>query len=104
MIGKLAGLLAITGDQHRAETLIRQLREAPDRLCAPTGMALYHLIRGEIDAAADWYEKAIEQRDPIVIPWITLPLAKPLRSSPRWPKLATMMKLPKMHREAGETQ
>jgi hypothetical protein len=57
-------------------------------------MVLYHLICSEIDAAADWYEKAIETRDPTLVPWIRLPLAKPLRMSPRWPKIAGMMNLP----------
>jgi TolB-like protein/Flp pilus assembly protein TadD/predicted Ser/Thr protein kinase len=103
MIGQLAGILARMGDAKRAETLIQQLRDAPARPGAPIGMVLYHLIRAEIDAAADWYEKAIEQRDLILIPWITLPLAKPLRSSPRWPPIAKMMNLQQLYSEAGET-
>jgi hypothetical protein len=57
-------------------------------------MFLYHLIFGEIDAAADWFEKGVEQRDPILVPWLRLPLFKPLRMSPRWPKIAAMMNLP----------
>ena len=57
-------------------------------------MVLYHLICSEIDSAADWFEKAIEQRDLILLPWLRLPLAEPLRTSGRWPKIAGMMNLP----------
>jgi len=103
MTGQLAGLLSRTGNTDRAEALIRPMQADPNRSCAPTGMILYHLIRSEIDAAADWYEKAIEQRDPIAIPWITNPLCAPLRASPRWAKIAKMMNLQEMYREAGET-
>lgn len=92
--GMLAGVLARAGDRARAETLIAQMSSSRGGLVAPTGMVLYHLICGEIDAAADWFEKAIERRDPLLVPWIRLPLAQPLRESPRWPKIAKMMNLP----------
>ena len=94
VIGLLAGLLVRAGERSRAEPLIAQLRDEPDLLGGAGGMVLYHLICAEVDAAADWFEKAVEQRDPLVIPWLRLPLAKPLRESPRWPKIARMMNLP----------
>ncbi|MBZ5635857.1 MAG: hypothetical protein LAO55_22225 [Acidobacteriia bacterium] len=99
VIGLLAGLLVQAGERSRGEALIAQLR-APDRLVAPGGMVAYHLICSEIDEAADWYEKAIEQRDPILIPWLRLPLANQLRASPRWPKIAAMMNLPETMSQA----
>ena len=86
--------MARTGQRGRAEALIGQLSKAQGGFVAPSGMVLYHLICSEIDAAADWFEKAIESRDPLLVPWIRLPLAKPLRASPRWPKIARMMNLP----------
>ncbi len=92
--GLLAGVLARTGKRDRAQGLIGQMSKAQGGLAAPSGMVLYHLICGEIDAAADWFEKVIEQRDPIVLSWLRLPLTKPLRESPRWPKIAAMMNLP----------
>jgi hypothetical protein len=57
-------------------------------------MVLFHLVCSEIDAAADWFEKAIETRDPALATWLRLPLTKPLRASPRWAKIAAMMNLP----------
>jgi tetratricopeptide (TPR) repeat protein len=94
IIGLLAGVLARMSEPGRAEALIGQLSQAQGGLVGASGMVLYHLICGEVDAAADWYEKAIEQRDPSVVLWLRLPLAKPLRASPRWAKIAAMMNLP----------
>ena len=94
VIGLFAGTLARAGERARAETLIESIKDAPGRFVAPSGMVLYHLVCSEIDAAADWFEKAIETRDPTLVPWLRLPLTKPLRASPRWPKIAAMMNLP----------
>jgi hypothetical protein len=49
---------------------------------------------GEIDLAADWYEKAIEERDSLVTSTVNSAIGEPLRSRPRWPKLAALMNLP----------
>ena len=86
IIGLLAGTLARAGERARAETFIEHMNDAPGRLVAPSGMVLYHLICSEIDAAGDWFEKAIETRDPTLVPWIRLPLAKPLRSRRAGPR------------------
>lgn len=94
VIGLLAGLLVRAGERTRADDLIAQLRDKPDRLGRAGGMFLYHAICAEVDAAADWFEKAVEQRDPLLIPWLRLPLVKPMRESLRWPKIARMMNLP----------
>jgi hypothetical protein len=94
VIGLLAGVLARTGERGRAEALIGQLSKAQGALVAASGMVLYYLICSEVDAAADWFEKGVEQRDPILVPWLRLPLTKPLRASARWPKIAAMMNLP----------
>jgi hypothetical protein len=56
-------------------------------------MIWYHLVCGHIDAAIDWYERAIEQRQPMAVPLAVAGYMKAIRSSPRWPKLAKMMNL-----------
>ena len=58
------------------------------------GRVEYHLMCSEIDAAADWYENVIEERNPFAVVFAKNPLGKALRASPRWPKLARMMNLP----------
>jgi TolB-like protein/Tfp pilus assembly protein PilF len=88
-VGFLAGLLEEAGEKDRAEKLIATLREM-----LPIGMIMYHLVCSEIDAAIDWYERGIEQRQPGAATFTSAGFLRPLRASPRWPKLARMMNLP----------
>ncbi|HEV2200939.1 MAG TPA: protein kinase [Bryobacteraceae bacterium] len=93
VIGTLAGLLRRTGNTGRSAMILQKLGNGT-AYDASRGFVFYHLVCSEIDQAADWAEKAIEQRSP-TMPWfLRLPIAKELRSSPRWPKLAKMMNLP----------
>jgi serine/threonine protein kinase len=90
LIGTLAGVLRRIGEVKRAKELIQQLMPG-ETYGSPLGLFFFHFICGEIDAATDWLEKAIEQRDnraPIFASW-------QLRSSSRWPALAKLMNLPK---------
>jgi TolB-like protein/predicted Ser/Thr protein kinase len=88
-IGTFAAVLQRTGNTKRAEEVLQKLRNAPEAYGAPRGLTMFHLLCGEIDQAADWFEKAIEQRDP------AMPgLGYRFRSSPRWPALAKLMNLP----------
>lgn len=89
VVGFLAGLLARNGEKERAEKLIASMRGM-----IPIGMVFYHLVCSEIDAAVDWYERRIEQRQPMATQLAAARFFEPLRSSPRWPKLARMMNLP----------
>ena len=87
-IGLLAGIAARGGDTDRAEPLLTRLKsgEAQGTLL---GWAIYHLVRLEIDQAAEWFEKAVEQREFGVTVLIQF-----VRKSSRWPTLAKMMNLP----------
>ena len=58
-VGFLAGVLAQAGEKDRAEKLIATISGA-----IPIGMTVYHLLRSEIDAAIDWYQRDIEMRRP----------------------------------------
>jgi tetratricopeptide (TPR) repeat protein len=79
-VGLLAGLLAQAGEKDRAEKLLETLRGM-----IPEGMILYYLVCSEIDAAIDWYERAIELRQPGAVRLASAEFLKPLRFSPRWP-------------------
>jgi serine/threonine-protein kinase len=87
--GQLAALLVRTGETSRAETLVAGLSSG-NAWGAPIGMAMFHAICGELDHAAAWAERAIDERYPRIVA-ILGPL---LRSSPRWPALARVMNLP----------
>jgi hypothetical protein len=89
VVGFLAGVLARLGEKDRAEKLIPTISGA-----IPIGMMMYHLVCSEIDAAIDWYERDIELRRPNAPAIAAAGFLKPLRASPRWPKLAKMMNLP----------
>jgi TolB-like protein/predicted Ser/Thr protein kinase len=88
VLGTLAGVLACLGEKERADQLTAKIPAM-----APGGWVLYHRLCSNIDAAADWFEKAIEQRHPIAAISAHSAFYKPLRDSPRWPKLARMMNL-----------
>jgi tetratricopeptide (TPR) repeat protein len=90
--GLLAGLLRQSPQNQHAEKLLATLRGMP-----PLGIIIDHVVCSETDAAIDWYEHAIEQRQPFAAGWAFAGFFGALRSSPRWLRLAQMMNLP----EAG---
>jgi len=91
-IGQLAAALARSGQLERSNVLADQLRPGT-AFGAPFGLALVAIGAGDLDLAADWLEKAIEQRDI----WVSFLLnvgnigGRVMWSSPRWPGLAGLM-------------
>jgi TolB-like protein/Tfp pilus assembly protein PilF len=92
-VGLYAGLLVRTGEPDRGREIVRALG-AGESYGASKGLAGFHSLCGDIDAAADWYERAIEERDPIIPYLLQGALGEPLRASPHWPRLAALMNLP----------
>jgi tetratricopeptide (TPR) repeat protein len=93
-LGLLAGTLVQLGDTDRAAGLIRQMGDDP---LPVWGRVLYHLVCGEINAAADWFERMIQHREPFAVVYARAPIVKPLRESSRWRTLGEIMNL----RESG---
>jgi eukaryotic-like serine/threonine-protein kinase len=91
--GALAGLLARSGDTARAEKLLAEIRSGPAPR-ASVALMYYALYTGDVDGAADWAERVIEDRYPGLAIGLTSEIARPLRESARWGKLAAMMNLP----------
>jgi hypothetical protein len=60
-------------------------------------MAVFHAMCGDFERAAEWTERAIEARYPLLV----ATLGPLLRSSPRWPALARMMNLPESQSRGG---
>jgi hypothetical protein len=90
----LAGALYRTDQASRARDLIQALGNLPG---PPTGVALYHVISGDLDAAADWYTRSVELRDPFALVFANGPMAHALWRTPRWPRIAAMMNMPMTH-------
>jgi eukaryotic-like serine/threonine-protein kinase len=93
IIGTLAGVLKHMGEVSRAKELIQKLMPG-ESYGAPMSLFFVHFLCEEMDKAADWLEKAIEQRLPLAA--IYAPIF--FRSTSRWPTLARLMNLPE---EAG---
>jgi hypothetical protein len=84
--------LRIAGDQRRSEGLL-ELLKADQTSPIALGFAIYHLACAEIDACADWTERAIVDRHPAIFFFLHAH-ATALRRSARWPGLAQMLNLP----------
>jgi tetratricopeptide (TPR) repeat protein len=86
-----AGLLTRTGQVVKGQTLLGKLR-----LDSPGGnanRAKYSLCCEELDQAAHWFEQALANRDACAMNYLHMALAKPLRESMHWPRLAALMNL-----------
>ena len=93
VIGQLAGVLEQIGEVQRAAALVRQLGDGTAS-GAPVGLVCYHLARGDFDRGAEWFERAIAQRD-TRMPWIIPHLfGDAFTSCVHWSRLARLMHLP----------
>ena len=92
IIGLYAGLLVRTGQPDRGQDVLKAIGSS-EAYGTAKGLAVFHTCCGQIDLAADSLEKAIEERDPHAPTLLQSALGEPLRLSPRWAKLATLMNL-----------
>ena len=92
-IGLLAGILSRVGDTSRAEQLVAILGDG-SAYGTPSGRVCYHMVRSEIDLAANWFRHTIAQRDTRVPGILPRLFGDRLISSPHWPSLARLMNLP----------
>ncbi len=99
-VGIYAGLLARTGEPDRGREIVRTLGRG-EACGASSGLAIFHTLCGDIDAAADWCESAIEERDPGIPHFLQSALGEPLRTSPHWPRVAALVNLPAHEKTLG---
>ena len=92
IVGFRAAMLKRAGQGDEAETLIEDLRPL-HQWGDPVGRAIFHLVSGELDATAEWAEKAIVERQPAVLFFLNAH-ATALQSTPHWARLMRMMNLP----------
>jgi eukaryotic-like serine/threonine-protein kinase len=90
--GQHAGLLARRGDEGAAQRMLAELGDG-HTYGAPGAFLTYFLARGDIDRAAEWAAKAIEQRWPQIMFMLRM-FASDLKQSARWPELMKMVNLP----------
>jgi tetratricopeptide (TPR) repeat protein len=92
VVGAHAATLSLSGDAAGAGALIDSLGDG-SAYGAPIGLTVYYLLLGDIDKAADWIARAVEQRYPGILFFVYI-IGRSLRESRRWPALAALMDLP----------
>jgi TolB-like protein/lipopolysaccharide biosynthesis regulator YciM len=92
-VATLAAALRLCGEEEEARALVARLGSG-EGVGDCRARAVYHILCGEIDAGADWTEKAIAERDPGMMFYLRFTFYRPLRASPRWSRIARMLNLP----------
>jgi tetratricopeptide (TPR) repeat protein len=93
-LGWLGLSLALGGKVDEARTLLARLHEMmTDAYVPPTSVAWIHLGLGEIDAAFEWLDRAIDAHDQLIMPIKSYWFLDPLRTDPRFVGLLRKMHL-----------
>jgi hypothetical protein len=93
-LGFLAYMHGRAGRSADARRLVDQAGErAAAGYVPPTTFALAHVGLGEWDLACHWLNKAIDGRDPIIMPIKTFPFLDPVRDDARFKALLRKMRL-----------
>ncbi len=94
MLGWLGLTLALGGNPTEARSLIQRLEAiAAKAYVSPTCFAVIYVGLGETDNAFIWLDRAIDDRDSIMIPIRTYAFFDPLRADPRFAALLRRMNL-----------
>ena len=92
--GFLAYLCGRAGRRDDAQRLLDRLAlMASAGYVPPSAFAMGHVGLGDWDAALSWLDKAIDARDPIVMPIKTFPFLDPIRGDARFHSLLKKMRL-----------
>ncbi|HQR66218.1 MAG TPA: protein kinase [Thermoanaerobaculia bacterium] len=93
-LGFLAFVKARAGRSGEARRLVDQARmRAAEGYFPPSTFFLAYGGLGDWDAAFEWMDRAIETRDPVVMPIKSFPFLDPVRTDPRYLALLRKMRL-----------
>jgi len=90
--GWLGLALGVCGREVEAREVLAQLKSST-QYNLPTNLGQIHLGLGEIDAAFECFDRAIEERDQNMMPILSYAHWDPIRSDPRFARLVRKMKL-----------
>jgi hypothetical protein len=100
MLGWLGHALGLSGNTSEARALLQRLyRKAEEGYVPTTSFAWIHLGLGEIDAAFEWLNRAVDECDQLLMPIKSYRFLDPIRSDPRFTAL-----LRKMNLESGPNE
>jgi TolB-like protein len=93
-LGFLAYALGRAGRTADAGRLLAQLEiMAKGDYVSPFAIAISHVGLGDWDGAFEWWNRAIDVRDPLIVPIKNLPIFDPIRNDPRYPPMLRRMNL-----------
>ena len=91
-VGWLGLAYGVCGRETEARAVLQRLHRS-ERYNLPTGFGHVHLGLGETDAAFEWFDRAVEERDQIMMPILSYAHFDPIRDDPRFGALLRKMKL-----------
>ncbi len=93
-LGWLGQALARAGETEEARALLERLSEVSRAAYVPpSSFAWIHLGLGNVDDAFLWMDRAIDARDPMMMPIKSFPFLDPFRADPRYHALLRKMNL-----------
>lgn len=92
LLAWLGFALGVCGKKEEARRILKQFQRS-DRYILPTNFAHIYLGLGDTDAAFEWFDRAVEERDQNMMPILSYAHFDPLRSDPRFDQLLRKMKL-----------
>jgi TolB-like protein len=92
LLAWLGFALGVCGRKTEARGVLQQFQRS-ERYILPTNFAHVHLGLGEIDAAFEWFDRAVEEHDQNMMPILSYAHFDPLRADPRFAALLRKMKL-----------
>jgi len=93
-LGILGWAYALTGRTGEASELLEELQERAQKEYMPSfSFAVIYLGLGEFGKAFDWFEKAADEREPLMLHFHIHPNYDPLRTHPRYQALLRRMNL-----------
>jgi TolB-like protein/Tfp pilus assembly protein PilF len=94
VLGWLGLALGQSGNAAEARALLDRMHTIAAQAYVPASdFAWTHLGLDEIDTAFTWMDRAIDERDPMMVPIKTYPFLDPLRADPRFAALLHKMNL-----------
>jgi TolB-like protein len=96
--GFLARVLGEAGADDEVRRMVNEMTQAAaSQYYPPSAVALGHVGLGQWDDAFVWLDRAIDLRDPVVMPVLSFPFLDPIRNDGRYHQLLRKMNLDRDH-------